>query len=509
MAYKRKHIIQQEPNESNRDYALRVIASQPIGYMNLFRTQLPHILAEFNHLPFETHGERLFNWLYPNSRRTCIECGVPTKFYNLSSGGYRDFCGCSCRAKHFDSNKNGLTPEAVDARRISVKLRTPEQRAASDKQRRTTLLENGVVDNFAAGLETYCDQLMERYGVRNVNQRHYTPDTIRKLNDEHWLREEYHNKKRSAEDVSGDFNQPIGSAIVIRALTKFNIPKHHTAPRSAGEREVEEFVKSLGFYVESSNRSLIKPQELDIVIPEKRLAIEYCGLYWHSTANLRMTPQYHANKMKAVQARGYRLITIFEDEWKNSRRIVEQKLRSILGVSNQPVIYARKCVRWSPPKSEIVQFFADNHIQGPSRHTAAYGLRYNDTLVAVMAFVFSDGVWDLVRYATSCRVVGGFGKLWKMFAEDHPSVKVKTFADLRYSEGGMYDKLGFKLDGMVRPDYYYIVNGNREHKFNYRHSSRLSKMDGYDPLSSESENAEMLGLYKIYNCGLLRYVKHT
>lgn len=510
MTYKRKQIPQQEPGESNRDYALRVIENQPIGYMNLFRKQLPHILAEFDSLPYETHGERLYNWLYPDGRRTCVQCGALTKFHNLSSGGYREFCNCSCRAKHFESNKNGLTPEAIAAKVRTRVARTVQQRVESERKRLSTLDKNGTNGNFERGLQEHRSQLMESYGVSHFNQRHYTPDTISKLNDEHWLRTEYHDKKRSVEDLRTDFNQAIGAAAIIASITKFNIPRHYVNHRSVGEREVESFVRSLGFDVEISNRTLIKPHELDIVVHSKFIAIEYCGLYWHSTANVRMTPSYHYDKMRAVQACGYRLVTIFEDEWKYSRFAVEQKLRAILGVSDQPIVYARKCDVCSPSKNDARNLLAVNHIQGPSRCSLTYGLRYNDELVAVMLMLRDGDGWDMVRYATSCRVIGGLGKLWAAFAREHPNTQVKTFADLRYySMGGMYEALGFTLDGTIAPDYSYIVGDRREHKFNYRHSGKLSQMEGYDPLLSESENAELLGLYRIYNCGLLRYVKHT
>ena len=44
-------------------------------------------------------------------------------------------------------------------------------------------------------------------------------------------------------------------------------------------------IKSLysGEIVENC-RNIIKPYELDIYIPKKKIAIEYNGIYWHSTA---------------------------------------------------------------------------------------------------------------------------------------------------------------------------------------------------------------------------------
>jgi len=48
------------------------------------------------------------------------------------------------------------------------------------------------------------------------------------------------------------------------------------------ELSLVEFVKSLNIPIQHSNRTIIAPLELDIVIPSKKLAIEFNGNYWHS-----------------------------------------------------------------------------------------------------------------------------------------------------------------------------------------------------------------------------------
>ena len=51
--------------------------------------------------------------------------------------------------------------------------------------------------------------------------------------------------------------------------------------RSKAEIELFDFCSSIGKF-ESNNRKAISPYELDIYSQELNLAIEYCGLYWHS-----------------------------------------------------------------------------------------------------------------------------------------------------------------------------------------------------------------------------------
>ena len=68
--------------------------------------------------------------------------------------------------------------------------------------------------------------------------------------------------------------------------------------KSVAELEILDFVRSISqTTVLSGNRSQIFPLELDIYLPDQKIAIEYCGLYWHS--ELRGKHQdYHLTKLR-------------------------------------------------------------------------------------------------------------------------------------------------------------------------------------------------------------------
>jgi hypothetical protein len=55
------------------------------------------------------------------------------------------------------------------------------------------------------------------------------------------------------------------------------------------------FVRSLGVNVVSNDRSLISPLEIDVLVQSTRLAIEYNGLYWHSSARI-LDKDYHEKR---------------------------------------------------------------------------------------------------------------------------------------------------------------------------------------------------------------------
>lgn len=126
------------------------------------------------------------------------------------------------------------------------------------------------------------------------------------------------------------FSRQYAVAIGNRNREK-NCPTCH--PReiisSMAEKELYEWcVDVLDCDVLSNDRTLINPLELDIVVPSLKVAIEYCGLYWHSELNGKMR-DYHLNKLELCEQAGYQLITIFEDEWINTKDIVKSKLQYI------------------------------------------------------------------------------------------------------------------------------------------------------------------------------------
>ena len=95
---------------------------------------------------------------------------------------------------------------------------------------------------------------------------------------------------------------------------------------SKKEQELVNFCKQFYPNLQRRNRQLIKPYELDIVIPELKLAIEFNGSYWHSI-EVGVIPGYHLMKTERCEQLGYRLIHIWEDEWSEALKL---KLKAVL-----------------------------------------------------------------------------------------------------------------------------------------------------------------------------------
>lgn len=345
--------------------------------------------------------------------------------------------------------------------------------------------------------------LKEKYGVDNIKHAHISSNTLMILNDKKWLYENHYNKRKSLTEIGKELG--INRTTVHNYLVKHGL-ETQIYFQSQGEKEISNYIQSLCVEVETNNRKLIYPYEIDIYIPQHQLAIEYCGLYWHSE-HAGKDKNYHLEKLNLCNQKGIRLITIFEDEWLDKPKIVKSKIRNILNIPDTRRIYARKTFVVSLSKQEKDIFFNDNHIQGTGPGSISYGLSYDDEIVAAITFIQqTNGSFILNRYATSCSIVGGFSKLLNYFQKNNEWKKILSFADLRWSEGNLYEKTGWILEKTLSPDYYYIYANQRMHKFNFRHKNLRKLLPTYDPTLTEKQNCSNAGIPRIWNCGLKRYL---
>lgn len=175
---------------------------------------------------------------------------------------------------------------------------------------------------------------------------------------------------------------------------------------SQAEQEIYNTVVSLveGDAVVQSDRSIIGGKELDIYVPDKHIAIEYNGLYWHSEACGR-GKNYHYDKWKMCRDNGIQLITIWEDEWRDKQEIVKSMLAHKLGASQSKRIYARNTTI-TPLESPVARQFLDTyHIQGSCSSSAYFGLYDNFGEIVGSVLLEKDRKHSLpgaLRYIMHC-----------------------------------------------------------------------------------------------------------
>ena len=174
-------------------------------------------------------------------------------------------------------------------------------------------------------------------------------------------------------------------------------------------------------------------------------------------------------------------IIIPEDRWRRQRKMMEARILAHLEMFFP--IYARNCEVRRIEKAEAAAFLEANHSYGDAacryryglfikRHTGEKSLNPSSihvrsdfpagTLVAVAEFsnarkwVKGDKTirsYEWTRYASlpGIRIIGGMGKILKHFIEEVQPDDIMSYADLEWSEGSVYEQLGFKLEGHKEP----------------------------------------------------------
>lgn len=286
----------------------------------------------------------------------------------------------------------------------------------------------------------------------------------------------------------------------------------HNCNSSLMEKELGEYIKSLGFDCINNDRALLNDnKEIDCLIPSKKLAIEFDGLYWHNELNKNKF--YHLNKSNECGDKGFHLIHIFEDEWIYRKNIWKSMLSNFLGVC-QNKIYARKCDIKEIDSKTSNEFLSNNHLQGKCGGSVRLGLYYNGELVSMMLFGKSRHFvgngkheWELLRFCSKLNtvVIGGASKLLNYFTKNYDWKNIVSYADKRWSTGKIYETLNFKKYNESKPNYYYVIGNERKYRFNFR-KSVLEKKYNCPKEISEHNFCLSQNWYRIYDCGCLCYI---
>lgn len=286
--------------------------------------------------------------------------------------------------------------------------------------------------------------------------------------------------------------------------------------RSQAQSEIFNFLKSIykDKEIKMNVKGIIDNYELDIYILDKKLAIEFDGLYWHSDA--RKENDYHLKKTELCELNGIHLIHIFEDEWEFKRDLIKSKLEHLLGLSVNK-IQARKCNVKEIDNKTKSEFLIKNHIQGDDKSKIKFGLYFQDELVAVATFSKSRYnkryEYEIIRYATKLdsSVIGGFGKLLKAFENTYHPKSIVSYADRRWTQNlnqnNLYYKNGFELVSKSQPNYFYVKNFLRESRIKYQKHKLPKLLKKFDPNKTEVENMRDNGYWRIFDCGNLVFEK--
>jgi hypothetical protein len=277
--------------------------------------------------------------------------------------------------------------------------------------------------------------------------------------------------------------------------------------QSIKEQELGNWLKSFDNNILYGDRKILNGKELDIYLPDKKIAIEFNGLYWHS--DKFKDKLYHIEKTKACIGLNISLLHIWEDDWLNRKEIVKSIILNKMGLI-QNKIFARKTKIKIITNKESNLFLNNNHIQGGTNASICLALYYNEEIISVMTFgtrrLNNKDTFELIRFCNKINnnVIGGATKLFSYFLKNYQYENIISYSDKSLFDGGLYSKLGFKNDGDTSLNYYWTDLSKKYHRFNFN-KKKLIKL-GYDKNKTEDEIMKEIGYYKIWSCGQIRWI---
>jgi len=464
----------------------------------------------------------------------CPICGKATKFDTILTG-YRKYC--STRCLNLDPETRAKI-EKTSIERYGVKCNlnldatkkkanaNSQSKESKTKRAKTNVEKYGVENVYAServkekirqtNLERYgvdyswqSDAVKEkskvtslaRYGTEHPQQSDIVKQHTRQLKQSRLQEFMMQNDCISRDEVIQKYGfgwtfivdkinvHPIycGNNAFIKNSELINIQKYSEINHyqsSLFETEVIDYIKSIySGKVIANTRDILKPYELDVYIPDKHIAIECNGTFWHDAEHKNKT--YHINKSKSCRDKGIRLIHIYEWEWSNYLDKIKQLLNISLGSVSK--IYARQCEVRLISNQEAKPFNEATHLQGHRNAQVTYGLFYEDELVQLMSFsktrynrnIKNDSEWEIIRGCPGSNniVIGGVSRLFKHFVADYTPSKVFSYCDFNKFDGKSYLALGMTFIGYTGPNKWWIIDRNTVIERNPKHYQELKSND--------------------------------
>ena len=282
---------------------------------------------------------------------------------------------------------------------------------------------------------------LKKFGVNYNVQQHISKETLNIINDKNALKQFIiNNNIKTYYDLHDKLND-LSLSHIYKIPKKYNLEDMLITNYSAFENEIRDFLTSHNIKFTTNTRSIIKPLELDIYIPEYNVAIECNGTYWHSS--IYKDANYHYNKSKLCESKNIRLIHVWEHEWNNElqRPILENIILSACG-KIQNKIYARNCTIEVKDSKSLKSFFEQNNIQGFRGGKFAICLMHNNEIV--MSYIFGHAHFgkgkyeiEVIRGATKLgyTIIGGASKIWKYFKDNYSYNNCVYYVDYNYFNG--------------------------------------------------------------------------
>lgn len=308
------------PNPSqNPEIAKKIKETNLRNHGGIYFTQTPEYLEKTKKTNLEKYG---VEWTHQSKK--VVEKGKHTclKKYGVSNPSQVDF----------------IQQKKIDTSIKKYGVKYPNQ---SNQIKEKIILNN--IEKYGVehpqSLEKVKNKIKEtsliKYGVEGSSQKNFSENTKKILfNKENFKKYIKDHIEESTHEISIQLG--ISDTTLRNYIHKYSFENEFFYRiGSSYEMEIRKFLKDLNINYLNNIKSIINPLELDIYLPNKNIAIEFNGNYWHSLS--KKDKFYHQNKTKLCEEKGIKLIQIFEYEWQKNKDEILSYLRRLILKENKPI----------------------------------------------------------------------------------------------------------------------------------------------------------------------------
>ena len=311
-----------------------------------------------------TSKEYYDKYLRQSNEGICPVCGKETKFQGIRLG-YLKHCSIKCNMNDENTTlkreqtciekfgvpnpyqseeiKEKIKQKMIEKTGYEYNLQRPE---TIEKSKQTKLQKYG--DRNYNNVQKAKETNQQKYGVDSYSKTQEFKDFIRENNDFDNIHQkglETHNinieKQKSLgymtlQELFSIYGQSWYKNNLVPILYKYHcgfvsledvdkIDKYYNSNNGHSSQQEQKLYDIIKKYyngkVIRGDRTVLNSYELDFYLPDKNLAFEYNGIYWHSTKHKEK--DYHYNKSIECFNKGIRLVHIYEFEsWEDIEEFI-------------------------------------------------------------------------------------------------------------------------------------------------------------------------------------------
>ena len=292
----------------------------------------------------------------------CLFCGKETSFHRMSKG-YQKYCSNSCQNKYeFKINYKGKADHKKEKEEIELRKHNECVEKYGEDNKSTRIKLSWIGRDNKTNSPEFIKNIEQKYGVK------YYCQTEQFKKDKELREFNIFKSNTDTKDIviiERDLERRIYKAHCYKCNKDFEISFEHLSYRkkkniyycvnccqtkeakttSLQEKDlVFEISKLYKNEIITNDRKVISPKELDIWLPDIRLAIEYNGDYWHANPNrFKPTDIVHGEKaeniwyndkekLRLCEQNNIHCIVVTETEWKTEKQKIINKIQNYINI---------------------------------------------------------------------------------------------------------------------------------------------------------------------------------